>query len=138
MACLACGRESEKGERRLLTSGSTKHVLPVFLETAASVVDGKIDDEKLSDGHVCKTCFRELEKLQRLQKQVKTITEGLQTSMKRAVPIIPVVSASTSASETEGSDTLRRGTKRPLTEPCESPRQSKRRLMFSTRRTVVQ
>ena len=70
MFCLACGVDlkERKGSRRLLS----KQVLPVLLHKVKDVgKDVKLETEKLTGSFVCTPCFWEMEKLKKLEKQLK-------------------------------------------------------------------
>ena len=94
----ACGAQSKKGERRLLGSAGTRHVLPLLCNTAkramAETSDNvQLDEAKVSTGYVCRPCFHDMERLQKLQ-EVRTVHERLYTNAKNAVSYLPVQLAS--------------------------------------------
>ena len=91
MFCLACGVDlkERKGSRRLLS----KQVLPVLLDTVKDVVgkDVRLETEKLTGSFVCIPCFREMEKLKKLEEQLKNARERLTANVRKAMPYLPVV-----------------------------------------------
>ena len=91
MFCLACGVDlkERKGSRRLLS----KQVLPVLLDTVKDVVgkDVRLETEKLTGSFVCTPCFREMEKLKKLEEQLKNARERLTANVRKAMPYLPVV-----------------------------------------------
>ena len=79
--CRACGAglEGRKRERRLIGSATTQHVMPILRDvvTHAMAESGNVqfDEAKLNTGYICRPCFREFEKFQKLQQQVKSLLD---------------------------------------------------------------
>ena len=132
------------GDRRLLGSASTKHVMPLLLDVATRAVadcgDVRLDEAKLSTGYICRPCFRGLEKIQKLQQQVESMRGDLYTNAKKAVPYLPtlpthqsvvsqagVTQSDASESEEERCSTSQLGRKRSSTD--ESPGSRKKRRL---------
>lgn len=106
--CRACGAglEGRKRERRLIGSATTQHVMPILRDvvTHAMAESGNVqlDEAKLSTGYICRPCFREFEKFQKLQQQVKSVQEHLYINAKTALPYLPTLPAlSQSQSQTD-------------------------------------
>ena len=59
--------KDRKGDRRLIGSARTQHVMPMLRDVATGAVaesgNVQLDEEKLSTGYICRPCFREFEKV---------------------------------------------------------------------------
>ena len=153
--CYACGAESKKGKRRLLGSPGTQHVLPLLCDTAkramAETSDNvQLDEAKVSTGYVCRPCFRDMERLRKLQEEVRTVRERLYTNAKNAVSYLPVQLASQSTSvlltdetqensscEEERCSTSELGQKRSLSPPQQGLLKKRRLQMSKIRQAPV-
>ena len=97
--CYACGAglKDRKGDRRLIGSARTQHVMPMLRDVATRAVaesgNVQLDEEKLSTGYICRPCFREFEKVQKLQQQLKSVQEHLYINAKTALPHLPTLPA---------------------------------------------
>lgn len=144
MFCLGCGVDlkERKGDRRLLCSSSTRKVLPALLETVKGAVgkDVKLDEEKINGSYICKPCFREMEKLQKLEEQLRTVREHLNMNVRKAIPYLPVVlesSESTSQIEYGGAQAECSGRKRQLSSQRDASTSPKRRRKLMMNRGAV-
>ena len=92
MFCLAYGVDlkERKGSWRLLS----KQVLSVLLDTVKDVIgkDVRLENVKLTGSFICTPCFCEIEKLKKLEEQLKNTWEHLTANVKKAMPYLPVVS----------------------------------------------
>lgn len=152
--CFGCGAglKGRKGDRRLIGSSCTQHVMPILRDVATRAMaessNVRLDEAKLSIGYICRPCFRNFEKIQKLQQQVKSMYEHLYINAKTALPYLPTLPVSSqrisqtdvaleaqgfddnSGSEEDGCSTSQLGQKRSL--GSESPgRLKKRRLQLS-------
>ena len=115
--CFGCGvsLEGRKGDRRLIGSASTQHIIPLLRDVAVHTVTDlglyvQLNEEKMGSGYICRPCFRSFEKLQKLQEQLKSLHEHLYTNAKNAVPYLPTLPhSSQSVSQTEVQDAQRIG-----------------------------
>lgn len=96
--CLACGEDlrTKKGGRRSIGSASTQHVVPVLCHAAAHALaeagnSRQLDEARFRDGYICRPCFREAERLQKLQQQVTTTREHLNANANNAIPYFPTL-----------------------------------------------
>ena len=130
MFCLACGVDlkERKGSRRLLS----KQVLPVLLHTAKDVgKDVKLETEKLTGSFVCTPCFREMEKLKKLEEQLKNVRERLTANVRKAMaylPVVPETAESTSQADDQGECSGRKRQLSPQRLVSSSPKR-RRQLM---------
>ena len=135
MFCLACGDDlkERQGDRRVLCSSKTRHVIPMLLDTAKNAVgkDVKFDEEKLNACFICKPCFKQMEKLQMLQKQMGAVQGLLHTNIGKALPYLPLVPESSTSQIDHGSgqdeDSGLLGRKRQLSPQREATKSPKRR-----------
>ena len=95
MFCLGCevdlkGRE---GDRQLLCSSSQQKFLPALLERVKGAIwkDVNLDEEKINGSYIFKPCFRDMEVVQKLEEQVRTVQKNLHMNVRKAIPYLPVV-----------------------------------------------
>jgi len=140
MFCLACGDDlrERKGDRRLLCSHSTRHVLPTLLDAAKHAMgrDVEIDEEILSRGFICKPCWKQLEKCQKLQEQIGAVQQLLRTNVAKAVPYLPLVDVP-EASSSQGLLGRKRQLSPPREEAKESPKRRRQVVRTLSRATVA-
>ena len=114
--CFGCevSLEGRKGDRRLIGSASTQHIIPLLCDVAVHTGTDlglyvQLNEETMA-GYICRPCFRSFEKLQKLQEQLKSLHEHLYTNAKNAVPYLPILPhSSQSVSQTEVQDAQRLG-----------------------------
>ena len=91
--------------RRWVGSASAKHVMPMLCDVTRAMGesdDVRLNEAKLSTGYICRCCFRDFEKIQKLQQQVKSVYEHLYINAKTALPYLSTVPASSqSTSQTD-------------------------------------
>ena len=97
--CFGCGAQLEgrKGDRRLIVSPNNSYVFPVLhnlVTTAMAETSSTVDRRRLSEGYICRPCFRAFEKLHTLNEQTKAVHEQLFSNAKKALPFIHTLPAS--------------------------------------------
>lgn len=141
MFCVACGDDlkERQGDRRVVCSSKTRPIIPTLLDTAKYAVGRDVSFE-LSGRFICKPCFKQIEKLQMLQRQIRMVQGQVEANIGRALPHLSLVQESQidrGCGQDEASGLL--GRKRQLSpqrEATESPKR-RRQIVSSLARATV-
>lgn len=100
--CRECGADVGKDQKnRRSLSGSA--VYCTLIPFATSVTDSSsqsIDVSNFENGYACKSCYGEVEKLQKLQKQLGELKESVLTKVTKSAHLFPVTSRGSVSSST--------------------------------------
>ena len=122
--CRACATNvdgaEQKKQRRTLNAPFRVALTPI-----ASSVSDSLDVQKFEEGYVCKSCSRELEKMQRLESQLNEVKRNLMNKVTHAARFLPTVETADHQHESVQTTPVRK--KRAGEYRCGSSERRKRR-----------
>ena len=78
--CCSCGKDTsvlaEKKQRRLLCSSTTQTVLETLICFIRRLQNSEVDSETISNGFICRSCVRLIERYQVLYAEVENNVKG--------------------------------------------------------------